>query len=426
MSLKTTNKVDTNTYELEIEIGADEFEAAVEKAYQKGRKKIQVPGFRIGKAPRKMIEKVYGEGVFFEDAVNSLYPEAVGAAVEEAKLDLVDRPDVEIIDVSKENGVKIKAVCTTKPEIEVSNYKGIEVTRTVNTVSDEAVNAEIDKLRQKGVRIYSVEDRAAKLGDDVIIDFDGYVDGVAFAGGKAEGFALSLGSGQFIPGFEEQVAGHNINEEFDITVTFPEDYQAEELKGKETIFKIKLHEIKAKELPELDDEFVKDTSDFNTVAELVADTRANLEKAEESKADSDVENKIVDAVIANMTGEIPQVMFDRRVDEMVSEFEHRLSHQGMNLEVYLQYTGMEMDSFRKTFEEQGENQVKLRLALEKIVELEKIEITDEESDAEFAKLAEQYQLEVEKVKAYIDEKDLKKDIAVGKAVDFVKAQAIIK
>lgn len=426
MNLKSTNKVETNKVELEIEINADEFDAAVEKAYQKQKKKINVPGFRPGKATRKMIEKTYGEGVFYDEAINAIYPQAVGEAVEAAGLELVDRPEVDVTSISKEDGVVIKAICITKPEVEVSNYKGIEVTKTVNDVTDEAVDAEIEKLRQKGMRMITVEDRAAAMGDDVVIDFEGFLDNVAFPGGKAENFNLSLGSGQFIPGFEEKVAGHNIGEEFDIDVTFPEEYQAEELAGKAVVFKIKLHEIKAKELPEVDDEFVKDTTEFDTVDELKADIKKKLEESEMNRADAEVETKLMDTVIENMTGEIPEVMYEHRIDDMVNDFGHRLASQGLNIEMYLQYTGMEMESFRKTFVEQAEKQVKLRLALEKIANVENIVASDEEADAEFAKLAEAYKMEVEKVKAYIAVEDIKKDIAVGKTVDFIKEQAVIK
>jgi trigger factor len=389
-------------------------------------KKISIPGFRPGKASRKMIEKTYGEGVFYEEAINSIYPQAVADAVEEAKLELVDRPVVDIVSISKEEGVALKAVCITKPEIEVSNYKGIEVTKTVNDVTDEAINAEIEKLRQKGMRIITVEDRAAQMDDDVVIDFEGFVDNVAFEGGKAENFTLTLGSGQFIPGFEEKIVGHNIDEEFDIDVTFPEDYPSKEIAGKPAVFKIKLHEIKAKELPEVDDEFVKDTTEFDTVDELKADLKKKLEEAEARRADNEVETKLMDTVIENISGEIPDVMYEHRIDDMVHDFEHRLQAQGLNIDIYLQYTGMEMDSFRKTFAEQAEKQVKLRLALEKIAEVENIEVTDEEVDAEFAKLAEAYKMELDQVKAYIAAEDLKKDIAVGKTVDFIKEQAVIK
>ena len=426
MNLKATNKVETNKYELEIEVSAADFEVAVEKAFLKEKKKINVPGFRAGKAPRKMIEKIYGEGVFYDEAVNSLYPKAIGEAVDASGLVLVDRPEVEILSASKEEGVSLKAICITKPEVEVSNYKGIEVTKIVNDVTDEAIEAEIEKLRQKGTRIITVEDRAAQMGDEVLIDFEGFVDNVAFDGGKAEKFTLELGAGQFIPGFEEQVAGHNIDEEFDVNVTFPEDYHSKDLAGKPTVFKIKLHEIKAKELPEVDDDFVKDTTEFNTVDELKVDTKKKLEEAEQKRADGEADNKIIDTVISNLKGEIPEVMFTHRVDEMVQDFEQRLGSQGMNVDIYLQYTGMDMASFRKTFEEQATSQVKLRLALEKIAELENITASDEETDAEFAKMSEQYKMEVEKIKMYIAAEDLKKDIAVGKAMEFVKAQAVIK
>lgn len=426
MNLKTTNKLETNKYELEIEVNAVDFEAAVQKAFLKAKNKISVPGFRVGKATRKMIEKIHGDGCFYDDAINALYPQAISDAVDAANLSLVDRPEVEVVSVSKEDGAVFKAICTTKPEVEVSNYKGIEVTKTVDTVSDEQIIAEIDKQREKGARIVNVEDRAAKLGDDVIIDFDGYLDNVAFDGGKAEKFGLSLGSGQFIPGFEEQVVGHVLDEEFEINVTFPENYQADELAGKPVLFKIKLHEIKAKELPELDDEFVKDTTEFSTVEELKADIKSKLEESAQRKADNDVETKLIDTVIANMTAEIPEVMFERRIDDMVHDFEHRLSSQGMTIELYLQYTGMEMASFRKTFDEQAQRQVKLRLALEKVSEVEAIIPTDEDADVEFAKLAEQYQMDVEKVKQHIAVEDLKKDLAVGKAIEFIRTQANIK
>jgi len=426
MNLTATNKLETNKYELEIEVNATDFEAAVEKAFHKAKKNISVPGFRTGKAPRKMIEKVYGEGAFYDDAVNALYPQVISDAVLASGLDIVDRPDVEVVSISKEDGVKMKAICTTSPEVEVSNYKGIEVTKIVNDVTDEAVLAEIEIIREKGVRIITIEDRAAQTGDEVVIDFEGFLDNVAFEGGKADNFTLALGGGQFIPGFEEQVAGHNIDEEFDVNVTFPEDYQSADLAGKPVVFKIKLHEIKAKELPDVDDEFVKDATEFNTVDELKADIKSKLEDAELAKADNDVENKIIDAVVENMTAEIPQVMFEQRIDEMVHEFEHRLSSQGMNIEVYLQYTGMQMDSFRKTFAEQAEKQVKLRLALVKISEVENIAVSDEDIDAEYAKLAEQYKMEIEKIKSYIASEDLKKDIAVAKTVEFIKAEAVIK
>ena len=426
MSLVNTNKTAANTYELEIEISAEKFEEAVQKAFLKSKNKINVPGFRKGKAPRKIIEKEYGEAVFYEDAVNLLYPEEVDAAVNEANLDLVAQPEVEVTDVSKENGVKIKVVCTTKPEVNISGYLGIEAEKVVNAVTDEDVDKEVDRIREKNVRIINVDDRAAQMGDDVVIDFEGFKDGVAFDGGKAEKFELSLGSGQFIPGFEEKVAGHNIGEEFDIDVTFPEDYASEELKGAAVIFKIKLHEIKAKELPELDDEFVKDTSEFDTVDAFKADVKAKLEKAAEDKADMEFEQKVFDVVIEKMEAEVPEVMYENRAREMAQEMSGRLSSQGISFEMYCQFTGQTPESVIETFKKQAEPQVKLRLALEKIVELEKIEATDEEADAEIQKIADAYKMEVEQVKQYIAVEDVKKDVCVGKAVDMIKNAAKVK
>lgn len=426
MSLKATNNVETNKYELEIEISAEDFEAAIEKAYLKARKNIAMPGFRKGKAPRKLIEKEYGEQVFFEDAVNLLYAPVVNGAVEGSGLELVTRPEVEVTEISKENGVKLKATCITKPEVEVKDYKGIEVEKVVNPVTDEDINKQLDALREKNVTVETVDDRAAENGDDVVIDFEGFKDDVAFEGGKAEDFTLSLGSGQFIPGFEDQIVGHNAGEDFDINVTFPEEYQVKELAGAPAVFKIKLKSISKKVMPELDDDMVKDSTEFDTVDEYKADVKKKLEEANEKHADSEVEAKIFDKVIENMTAEIPQVMFDNRVNEMISELEQRLAPQGISLDLYMQYTGQTIDTVKKAYAEQAEKQVKLRLALEKIAKLENIEVTEDELKAEFDKLAEAYKLDVDQIKQFIHDDDLKKDIAVGKAVDLIKDAAVIK
>ena len=426
MSLKATNNVETNKYELEIEISAEDFEAAIEKAYLKARKNIAMPGFRKGKAPRKLIEKEYGEQVFFVDAVNLLYAPVVNGAVEESGLELVTRPEVEVTEISKENGVKLKATCITKPEVEVKDYKGIEVEKVVNPVTDEDINKQLDALREKNVTVETVDDRAAENGDDVVIDFEGFKDDVAFEGGKAEDFTLSLGSGQFIPGFEDQIVGHNAGEDFDINVTFPEEYQVKELAGAPAVFKIKLKSISKKVMPELDDDMVKDSTEFDTVDEYKADVKKKLEEANEKHADSEVEAKIFDKVIENMTAEIPQVMFDNRVNEMISELEQRLAPQGISLDLYMQYTGQTIDTVKKAYAEQAEKQVKLRLALEKIAKLENIEVTEDELKAEFDKLAEAYKLDVDQIKQFIHDDDLKKDIAVGKAVDLIKDAAVIK
>lgn len=426
MSLKATNNVETNKYDLEIEISAEDFEAAIEKAYLKARKNIAMPGFRKGKAPRKLIEKEYGEQVFFEDAVNLLYAPVVNGAVEESGLELVTRPEVEVTEISKENGVKLKATCITKPEVEVKDYKGIEVEKVVNPVTDEDINKQLDALREKNVTVETVDDRAAENGDDVVIDFEGFKDDVAFEGGKAEDFTLSLGSGQFIPGFEDQIVGHNAGEDFDINVTFPDEYQVKELAGAPAVFKIKLKSISKKVMPELDDDMVKDSTEFDTVDEYKADVKKKLEEANEKHADSEVEAKIFDKVIENMTAEIPQVMFDNRVNEMISELEQRLAPQGISLDLYMQYTGQTIDTVKKAYAEQAEKQVKLRLALEKIAKLENIEVTEDELKAEFDKLAEAYKLDVDQIKQFIHDDDLKKDIAVGKAVDLIKDAAVIK
>lgn len=424
--LKSKNQVETNKYELEIEVSAEAFEEALQRSYLKNKAKITINGFRPGKAPRKIIEKEYGEEVFFEDAVNDVYGPAIEEAVKEAELTLVAAPDVEVTEVSKAAGVKFKATCTTKPVVDIKDYKGITVKKTVNAVTDEAVEHEIGHMLEKNSRTISVDDRAAENGDDVVIDFEGFKDGVAFDGGKAEKFTLKLGSGQFIPGFEDQVVGHNIGDEFDINVTFPEDYQAKELAGAPVVFKIKLHEIKTTELPELDDDFVKDTSDFNTVDELRADVRKHLEEDAEKQADNEVETAILDAVISKLEGEIPEVMYENKVNDMIEDLSQRLAQQGIQLDMYLKFTGMTMDSLKTTYREQAEKQVKLRLALEKVVELEAIEPTEEEIEQEFAHIGEHYNMPVETVKQYINAEDIKLDVAVGKAVDLIKESAVIE
>lgn len=424
--LKSKNQVETNKYELEIEVSAEAFEEALQRSYLKNKAKITINGFRPGKAPRKIIEKEYGEEVFFEDAVNDVYDPAIEEAVKEAELTLVAAPDVEVTEVSKAAGVKFKATCTTKPVVDIKDYKGITVKKTVNAVTDEAVEHEIGHMLEKNSRTISVDDRAAENGDDVVIDFEGFKDGVAFDGGKAEKFTLKLGSGQFIPGFEDQVVGHNIGDEFDINVTFPEDYQAKELAGAPVVFKIKLHEIKTTELPELDDDFVKDTSDFNTVDELRADVRKHLEEDAEKQADNEVETAILDAVISKLEGEIPEVMYENKVNDMIEDLSQRLAQQGIQLDMYLKFTGMTMDSLKTTYREQAEKQVKLRLALEKVVELEAIEPTEEEIEQEFAHIGEHYNMPVETVKQYINAEDIKLDVAVGKAVDLIKESAVIE
>ena len=425
MSLISSTKTQTNTYELQVAISSEDFNKAVEAAYRKNKNKINVPGFRKGKAPRHFIEKLYGEGVFYEEAVNNLYPAAYSAAVDEAGIEPVDRADIEITAVSKEDGVTFKATVTVKPEVEISNYKNIAAVKKEAVVTDEDVAKEIERLRERNARIVDVDDRAVEKGDNVVIDFTGYVDGETFEGGSAEKFPLTIGSNQFIPGFEDQIIGHKIGEEFDITVTFPEDYQAKELQGQSTMFKIKLHEIKTRQLPEVDDEFVKDVSEFDTLDALKEDLKKKLLDRAEKAAQDDFENQLIDTVIGSMTAEIPQCMVENSINEMVQNFEYRLQAQGLDLKTYLQYTGMEMDAFRKTFAEQADKQVKIRLALEKIAQLENIEVSDEDLNKHYEELAKNYGMEAEQLKTMIPAETVKKDIASQKAIDLVRDTAVV-
>ncbi|MBE6805565.1 MAG: trigger factor [Ruminococcaceae bacterium] len=425
MMLKSSKKVDTNRYELEITIDKEKFAEAVMKAYRKTVKNINVPGFRKGKAPKNIIEKMYGESVFYEDALDILYPEAVEGAIKEADLKFVDdKIDFDLVSIGKE-GVEFKVKITVYPEVTVAEYKGIVVEKNAVSVTAKEVEEELSRLAERNARMVSVDDRAAEMGDTAVIDFEGFVDGVAFDGGKGEAFSLGLGSGQFIPGFEEQVAGHNIGEEFDVNVTFPEEYQAEELAGKPAVFKVKLHEIKKREVPVIDDEFAKDVSEFDTVDELKKDLKAKALERKKKAAEEQVENAIVDKIVEGMTAEIPEAMITNRVKQMVQDFAYRLQMQGMNLETYIKYTGSDMAEFEKTFRPQAEKQVKMRLALEKIVELENIVPTEEEINAQIEKMANDYGVTVEQVKNAIPTEEIAKDLAVNKAIDLVKAEAVI-
>ena len=425
MALKSANKVDTNVYELEVTVEGDEFKKAVSDSFRKNNKKIQIHGFRKGKAPRNLVEKMYGEGFFWEDAVNSLYPKHYQLAVEEADITPVAQADIDIKDVDA-NGFTFTAKVTVKPEVSVKDYKGINAKKVVAKVGDEQIDNEISRERDKQSRQVSVSDRAAKLGDTANIDFEGFKDEVAFEGGKGEDFDLVLGSGQFIPGFEEKIVGHNVGDEFDIDVSFPEEYHVEELKGQPVVFKVKVNDITEKELPELDDEFAKDVSEFETFDEYKESVREKLQKEMDKNAENDFEDRLIDVVIENMEAEIPEVMIESRIDDMVHDFGHRLEHQGMNLDLYLQYTGMEMESFRKTFREQAERQVKIRLALEKIAELESLAPSDEKLEEEYAELAKNYNLGVDEIKKYIPETEIVKDIVVKMAIDLVRDNAVVE
>lgn len=424
MALKSSNKVDTNTYEIEVTVTPEVFADACKSAYMKQRKSIQLPGFRKGKATQGMVEKVYGEGAFYEEALEIVYPKAVSEAIEEAGLRTVDQPfDLDIPVMSKAEGVEMKMKVTVYPEVKLGDYKGLKATMLPTEASDEDVAAELESMRDRNSRLVSVDDREAQMGDTAEIDFEGFVDGVAFDGGKGENYPLELGSGSFIPGFEEQVAGHKIDEEFDVNVTFPEEYAAE-LAGKDAVFKCKIHEIKAKEMPELDDEFVKDVSEFDTLDELKADIKKNLTEKKEADAKADFENQLIEQVVENMECEIPECMFENRTNEMVQDYSYRLQMQGIDLNTYLSYMGQDMDTFKKTFREGAENQVKASIALEAIVAAENIEATDEEIDAEVAKLAEQYSMEADQIKAAVPADQLAGDIKTRKALDLVVESAV--
>lgn len=425
MSLKSSTKTDVNTTELLIEIDAAAFEKAVEAAYQRQKKNITLPGFRKGKVSRKMAEKQFGEGVFYEDAINSLIGPEIDTAVRETELNLVDRPQVEVVSLDKEKGVEIKAICITKPEIEISDYKGIKAAKIVKEITDEDIDAQIKTIRQRNARIVSVDDRPAQMDDEVILDFEGLFGDEPFEGGKGEDHPLRLGSGQFIPGFEEQVVGHNIGDEFDVNVTFPEEYQMEDYAGKDAVFKCKLKGISYEELPEIDDELIKDATEFNTVDEYKADIKTKLEEAAQKQAETSFENSIMTALIEKVESPIPNCMYERRIDSLVQNFDNTLKQQGMSLDIYFQYTGMDMDSFRETHRERAINEVKLRLALEKIAELEKIEPTEEEINAGLADIAAANNMDVETIKKFIPMEDFKTDLRVQKAVDFVKDNAVI-
>ncbi len=426
MSLKSTNKVDTNKSELIVEISPEAFEEALQKAYMNARKKIQVPGFRKGKAPRKLIEKTFGENVFYEDAVNLLYAPEADAAIKESGLELVTRPDVEITSCDKATGVTMKITVITKPEVEVKDYKGIEVEKTVKTVTDEDIEKELKKLQDKAMRLVTVDDRAAETGDTVTIDFEGFKDGEAFDGGKAEDFELELGSGQFIPGFEDAIAGHSAGEQFEINVTFPEEYQVADLAGSPAVFKINLKAISKKEYPEIDDDLISETTEFDTVDDFKADAKKKLEEANEKQADNEVESALLEKLVENMTAEIPEVMYENRADEMVNELAQRLRPQGISIEMYMQYTGQTAEQLKAAYMEQATKQVKLRLALEQVVKNEDIKAADEDVAKEIESIAEANKLTVDQVKMYITEEDVAKDIAVGKAVEFIKENAVIK
>jgi trigger factor len=425
MGLIETNKVDTNKYEFIVDITPERFEKAINDSYLKARGKIQVNGFRKGKAPRKMIEKIYGEQCFYDDAVQLLVSEEVQGAVLNSEIELVATPSIEVEQIGKNVGVKFKLTGFGKPEVEINDYKGITVTRTVDAVTDEDIEKDLNDLRHKSARIINVEDRPSQMGDTIVIDFTGYKDGVPFEGGSEKKYSLKLGSSMFIPGFEEQCVGKNVGDTFNIDVTFPENYQMKELAGQPAVFEIVVYEIQTEELPELDDDFVKDISEFNTVDELKADIKAKRLEAAEKNADAKVEDEIFKIVADKIDAEIPEVMIEQKVNDFMREFEYRVQMQGFDLDTYCAFTGTSVATLREQNRDSAVTQVKLRLALEKIAKLENVSITDEQVEEELEKMAKSYRITVDKVKAAVDPKALKTDLMCAEASKIVKDAAAI-
>ena len=421
--LKSANKTETNIYTLEVSVSGEDFNKAILQAYNKQKNKIPLPGFRKGKAPLKMIEKFYGEGVFYEDALDIVYPGVVGDAIKEAGIEPVAAPhDLDVTKIGKD-GVEMTMKVTVKPEISIDNYKGIEADKGDASVCADDVKKELASMQERNARVVTVDDRKAKKNDIAVIDFEGFVDGVAFDGGKGENYELTLGSGQFIPGFEEQIIGHKTGDEFDVNVTFPTEYTPE-LAGKEAVFKVVLHEIKMKELPTLDDDFAKDVDDeVDTLAELKKKIKAELSDKKKEDVEKDFESAVLEKVVDLVEGEIPEVMYDNKLEDDVKDYENRLAQQGIPLDTYLQYMGMDRDKFKESMRDNAVKQVKLQLAVEKIAELEKIEATDEEAEAQLKEMADMYQLDVEQVKKWVNIEDVKKDVVGKKTVDFLVANA---
>ncbi|MBP3314834.1 MAG: trigger factor [Clostridia bacterium] len=424
MSLTKSEVIEKNRYELQFSVDKATFDAAVNAVYRKQVKNIAVPGFRKGKASRSIIEKMYGTGVFYEDAINDLIPDAYTEALKEAAIDAVGQPEFDVVSID-ENGLVLSAKVYVKPEVEIKDYLGIEVEKEVVAVTDEDVDREIETIRERNSREIDVTDRPAEMGDTTVIDFEGFCDGVAFEGGKGTDYALKLGSGSFIPGFEEQIVGKSIDEEFDVNVTFPEEYHAADLAGKPSVFKVKIHAITKVELPELDDDFAKDVSEFDTFAEYKADVKAKIEKRHEASAENAVEDKLVEALIEKLEADIPEPMFVAETENFVRDYDTRLRSQGLDLNTYFKYTGMNLDSLREQMRPQAERQVKARLALEKIASLENLEATEEDINAEYEKIASAYGIEIDQVKASIDSDAIAADMKVQKAMELVKEKAVV-
>lgn len=429
MKLLKNETIDKNRVKLTIEIDKDAFADAVMKAYKKNVKKIAIPGFRKGKAPKAIIERYYGEGVFYEDAVNFVCPDAYEFAVKEADIEPVDRPEIDIETIGEGKDLVITAEVTVKPEVELGDYMGVSAEKKNYRTKVADVDAQIKAAQDKNARMIDIDNRAVKKGDFTVIDFEGFVDGVPFEGGKATDHSLEIGSGQFIPGFEDQLIGAKIGEEKEVNVTFPEEYHAEELKGKPAVFKVTVKSIQQKELPELNDDFAKDVSEFDTFEEYKQDVKAKLDKANADKTAAEFEGNVIKVVTDAAKVDIPQCMIDAKIEDLIRDFGYRLSSQGLSLDQYMKYTGATVDTFKEQFKDQAEEQVKTALVLGEIAKKENIEVTDEDVENEFKRMAEMYGMEVDKLKEYIKdgEKDsLKEELKIKKAVDKIVGAAKVK
>ena len=426
MSLQVEN-MEKNMAKLTIEVSAEELEKAIQGAYLKQRNKISVPGFRKGKVPRQMIEKMYGVGIFYEDAANALIPTAYGKAYDECELDIVSQPKVEVVQLEKGKPFIFTAEVAVKPEVTLGEYKGLSVDKVSNRVTAKEIDAKLEEEQKKNARTVVVEDRAVQDGDEVVLDFEGFVDGVAFEGGKGENYPLTIGSGTFIPGFEEQLIGAEAEKEVEVNVTFPEEYHSEDLAGKAAVFKCTVHEIKAKELPELDDEFAAEVSEFDTLDAYKADIKAKIKEQKIADGNRKKEDQAVEKAVANATMEIPEAMIDTQVNQMAQDFAQRIQQQGLSMEQYFQFTGMTAESMMEGLRPQAVKSIETRLVLEAIAKAENIEITDERIDEELAKMAEAYKMEVEKLKEFMGENEkeqMKMDLAVQDAVTFLVDNAV--
>lgn len=428
MAVKT-EQVEKNLVKLTFEVSREKFEEGINNSYKKNKSKFNIPGFRKGKVTKAIIEKYYTEAVFYDDAINYVLPNAYDEAVKESGLDVVARPEIDVEEIKKGEPVVFTALVTTKPEVTLGTYKGIKVEKIENTVTDEDVDKEIEITRTRNARIISVDDRAVENGDIAVIDFEGFCDGVAFDGGKGENYELEIGSNTFIPGFEEQVIGAEIDKEIDVNVTFPEEYHAADLAGKPAVFKVTVHQIKVKELPELDDDFASEVSEFETFEEYKNSVKAKLEEQAENKTKQEFENAIIEAVCEKAEVEIPQAMIDTQIDRMINDFAQRMQYQGMNLDMYLQYTGSTIEQMRENFKEQAEKQCKVTLVVEAIMVAEGIDVTDEEIEDKIVEMSKIYNMEIDKLKEVLrpeDKDDIAKDIKFGKTIDMLVNKAKVK